>query len=152
MEPTTAVPTQREPLETVRKRRAAMHEALVAFETSLATPAAGRDEAWREDVTLALTELHEAFNDHVTATEGPDGLYADITRAHERLANPVRRLGAEHVEISNDIAELEALLAGSEATEGIRALATALIARFARHRQRGADLVYEAYDVDIGGE
>ncbi len=152
MEPTAEVPTQREPLETVRKRRAALHEALVEFETSLAAPAAGREDDWRADVSVALGGLREAFTEHVAVTEGPDGLYADITHDHERLANPVRRLGAEHVSISNDLTEIEALLAGSEASEGVRALATALIGRLAHHRQRGADLVYEAYNVDIGGE
>jgi hypothetical protein len=28
---------------------------------------------------------------------------------------------------------------------------TALLVALAKHRQRGADLIYEAYDVDIGG-
>jgi hypothetical protein len=35
---------------------------------------------------------------------------------------------------------------------GVRAAATSLLARLARHRQRGADLVFEAYQVDVGGE
>ena len=29
--------------------------------------------------------------------------------------------------------------------------ATELVGRVVRHRQRGADLIYEAYEVDIGG-
>ena len=33
----------------------------------------------------------------------------------------------------------------------MRAELTALLVALARHRQRGADLVYEAYAVDIGG-
>jgi len=33
----------------------------------------------------------------------------------------------------------------------IRAELTTLLVALARHRQRGADLVYEAYDVDLGG-
>jgi hypothetical protein len=34
----------------------------------------------------------------------------------------------------------------------LRALGTELVATLARHRQRGADLVYEAYEFDIGGD
>jgi hypothetical protein len=36
--------------------------------------------------------------------------------------------------------------------EAVRELAIALLAKLSRHRQRGADLVYEAYQTDIGGE
>jgi hypothetical protein len=36
-------------------------------------------------------------------------------------------------------------------SERKRADLTTLLVALARHRQRGADLVYEAYDVDIGG-
>jgi hypothetical protein len=36
--------------------------------------------------------------------------------------------------------------------DAIRALATALLGRLARHRQHGADLIYQAYQVDLGGE
>lgn len=34
----------------------------------------------------------------------------------------------------------------------IRDLGTALLGRLVRHRQRGFDLVFDAYDFDIGGE
>ena len=53
---------------------------------------------------------------------------------------------------------LEALLAlvdgsgGTEDVEQVRALGTSLLGRIVRHRQRGADLVYEAYEVDVGGD
>ena len=35
--------------------------------------------------------------------------------------------------------------------DDLRTELTALLAALAKHRQRGADLVYEAFDVDIGG-
>jgi len=40
----------------------------------------------------------------------------------------------------------------ADQVDAIRAHGTALLARLARHRQRGADLIHEAYEVDIGGE
>jgi len=36
--------------------------------------------------------------------------------------------------------------------DSVRDLGTALLGRLVRHRQRGSDLVFEAYEVDIGGE
>ena len=41
---------------------------------------------------------------------------------------------------------------GTEDVEQVRALGTSLLGRIVRHRQRGADLVYEAYEVDVGGD
>ena len=38
-----------------------------------------------------------------------------------------------------------------EWVERLRSVLTSLLVALARHRQRGADLVYEAYAVDIGG-
>ena len=34
----------------------------------------------------------------------------------------------------------------------VRGLGTALLGRLVRHRQRGSDLIFEAYQFDIGGE
>jgi hypothetical protein len=42
-------------------------------------------------------------------------------------------------------------LDGDEVTRA-RELGTELLGSIVRHRQRGADLVYEAYEVDIGGD
>jgi hypothetical protein len=39
-----------------------------------------------------------------------------------------------------------------ERSTRVRELGTQLLATLSRHRQRGADLVYEAYQVDIGGD
>jgi len=39
-----------------------------------------------------------------------------------------------------------------EDIEAVRALGTDVVADISRHRQRGADLIYEAYEHDIGGE
>jgi hypothetical protein len=36
--------------------------------------------------------------------------------------------------------------------ERVRQRADELLAALSRHRQRGADLVYEAYATDLGGE
>jgi hypothetical protein len=54
--------------------------------------------------------------------------------------------------------QVESLLARVTASDlvgdvdKVRDLGTALLGRLVRHRQRGSDLVFEAYEFDIGGE
>ena len=55
-----------------------------------------------------------------------------------------------------DITALLDKLAGSgeqdpPPVDAIRTAVLELLGEIARHRQRGADLIFEAYDVDIGG-
>jgi seryl-tRNA synthetase len=62
---------------------------------------------------------------------------------------------ADHVTIGERLEGLLSLtgltLDGDEVTR-VRELGTELLGSIVRHRQRGADLVYEAYEVDIGGD
>ncbi len=53
--------------------------------------------------------------------------------------------------ISTDDAARPAGL-GMEDVAALRDLGTSLLGRLVRHRQRGSDLVYEAYEFDIGGD
>ena len=40
---------------------------------------------------------------------------------------------------------------GTDAVEAVRVAAVDVLGAISRHRQKGADLVWEAYSVDIGG-
>jgi hypothetical protein len=143
-------------LEEVRRRRSELRDAMAALETALAAAAPSRDTAhWVERVHTALVELAGDLRQHVALTEGPDGLYQDLLRTAPRLSGPVASLTEDHARIGTALDE--ALLhtdgrATSVDVEQVRALGTALLGRIVRHRQRGADLVYEAYEVDVGGD
>jgi ABC-type transporter Mla subunit MlaD len=83
-------------------------------------------------------------------------MYGDILRTAPRLNFAVDRLASEHDDIRTSITALAKLvddLSGpdTDAIERIRDEGTNLLARLGRHRQRGADLVFEAYAQDIGG-
>jgi hypothetical protein len=140
-------------LEAVRRRRADLRLSLGAVEHALASPASGRAVVWGEIVHRTLEELREEFDEHIDVTEGPDGLHEAILAAAPRLMHAVQVLTAEHAAVR---AEIAALLAASEPpvtdedVPGLREEATRLIAHVIRHRQRGADLVYEAYETDLG--
>jgi hypothetical protein len=143
-----------EPVGVARTRRAELLAAITALEGALATPA--RDPSWSARVQARTDRLATAFDDHIDATEGPDGMYADILRTAPRLQFAVARLAAEHDEARMAVTALGKLvddLSGPDrdAIERIRDEGTNLLAMLGRHRQRGADLVFEAYEQDIGG-
>ena len=153
MEP--VLPASYQDLEVLRRRRAELRESLSALEQALAGPAPGRVEAWTERVHVALVELSADFREHVETTEGRDGLYHGVLATAPRLSNAVATLTREHVEIKRVLDDLLLCLTQprvNESVDAVRDLGTALLGRLVRHRQRGADLVYEAYEADIGGE
>ncbi|HYN96264.1 MAG TPA: hypothetical protein VES42_20665 [Pilimelia sp.] len=119
------------------------------------------EPAWRRTVGDRLAPLRRAFAEHVGATEGPDGLYRELLDQAPRLAHGVDGLVLEHRALLAAIERLHARLRAAEAgpdrlggsaAEQLRGSAADLLQALARHRQRGADLVYEAYETDIGGE
>jgi hypothetical protein len=141
-------------LDAVRVRRAELRSSLNFLELCLAAPASGREVVWGETVHDALVNLAGDFGAHVEVTEGPGGLHQAILGAAVRLTNAVTELTAEHVQIATEIAELVADSAApvipSDVGE-LRDRTTRLLGHLVRHRQRGADLIYEAYQTDIGG-
>ena len=53
-------------------------------------------------------------------------------------------------EIAEAVAASEPPVTNDDVAD-LRERGTDLLARLSRHRQRGADLIFEAYDTDIGG-
>jgi hypothetical protein len=144
-------------LDEARQRRRTLHDSLVRLEEKISSPAAGRMPTWTATVTKGLTEVRDAFDQHVSATEKPDGLYAEILERAPRLEANVQRLKDEHPTIAQSCEAMLSRLDATEIGEGEWPLDQArddlqrFIGTVIRHRQRGADLVWEAYNVDIGG-
>jgi hypothetical protein len=154
MQPSSSTP-ERAFLEDVRCRRAELLESMRAVEQALAAPAPGRQVRWAERVHVSLVELSADFREHIDVTEGPDGLYAELRRTAPRLSGAVARLTREHALIRDLIDNLLACASEPEVHEDVdrvRDLGTALLAKLLRHRQHGSDLIYEAYEAEIGGE
>ena len=154
MEPNPST-TEQKLLYDLRRRRAELLESMRAVERALASPAPGRQAHWAEGVHVALVELAADFREHITITEGLNGLYGELLVTAPRLQGAVARLIREHALIKDQIDDLVAAAGPPDAAENVetvREMATALLARLLRHRQRGSDLVFEAYQADIGGE
>jgi hypothetical protein len=151
----TTEPRSPDAIESVRMRRAGLKSAMSGLEIAIAAPAPGREDEWTHGVRDAVTVLHEVWTRHVLDTEAPGAFLDELVEASPRLANAALRLREEHATILADLLRIEDELArlpvGGDRVEALRTDLTNVLVALARHRQRGADLVYEAYDVDIGG-
>ena len=129
-----------------------------ALELALAAPYANRVD-WVTHVRDALDVVHEVWTRHIVETEAPGAFLDELVGEAPRLSTPASRLRREHSEILGviDRAEkwLEQVLLDDDDdvvwVDELRADLTAMLAALARHRQRGADLIFAAYAVDIGG-
>jgi hypothetical protein len=144
-------------LDEARQRRRTLHDTIWHREEAISSPAAGRIPEWTASVLKEMIGVRDAFGQHVIVTEKPDGLYDEILERAPRLEGNVRRLREEHPEIVKKIEEtvtrLEQVDIGMDAwpLDQARDDLQRFIGLVIRHRQRGADLVWEAYNVDIGG-
>jgi hypothetical protein len=147
----------------LRRRRAELLEAIRSLEQALAAPVPSGQIRWVQRVSDALLELSGDFHDHVELTEGVDGLYRRVIRTSPRLGHVVERLTADHASLTGLISELLTVVGKAAGTfargdsmaadlDDVRERGTVLIAALVRHRQRGSDLMYEGYSVDIGGQ
>ena len=147
-----------EAIEGVRSRRAGLRVAMSALEDALAGPAPHRVDEWRRNVREALTALHEVWTRHIVETEAPGAFLDELVEEAPRLSTPAARLRREHNEVLGVINRSEKALGQvlldddhDRFVDAMRADLTEMLCALAHHRQRGADLIFAAYDVDIGG-
>jgi hypothetical protein len=145
------LPPDEPALAAARRHRAELLQSIHQFERALAVPAG--DPGWHRQVADHLAGLREAVTEHVVVTEGPHGLYGELLDHAPRLCRGVSMLIREHAALLSAADALHARLADPAVpVELARGWASDLLRELSRHRQRGADLVYEAYATDIGGE
>ena len=95
---------------------------------------------------------------HIVETEAPGAFLDELVDEAPRLSTPAARLRREHNEILGVInraeKSLDQVLLDDDHdvfVDALRADLTEMLCALAHHRQRGADLIFAAYDVDIGG-
>ena len=145
-------------IESVRSRRAGLRAAMSDLEQALAAPAPHRVDEWRRGVRESLTALHDVWTRHIVETEAPGAFLDELVDEAPRLSTPAARLRREHNEILGVITRAEKALDQvlldddhDAFVDALRADLTEMLCALAHHRQRGADLIFAAYDVDIGG-
>jgi len=141
-------------LEAAAQRRRELRDALVALEHAISSPSQDT-ETWREGVAAQLAALGDAFAEHVAETEGAGGLYDEMEEIAPHVHGKARRLREEHPPLTQAIVDAAARFAGpfTEGTDldAVRDDMQRLMGRVVRHRSHGADLVWAAYELDIGG-
>lgn len=138
-----------------RKRRKRLRQCMDELEATIAAPAPMRERMWSQALASALDTLADAFEHHVTETEAAGGFLQQVTADAPRLHPAVKRLRKDHADIGVLVADLRTRAGEATGDEEpspaqLRAQALDLLGRLAQHRQSGADLIYEAYLVDIG--
>jgi hypothetical protein len=142
----------RETLDAIQVRRDAFYEATLTFEAALAAPAGDRPADWAAALGGPIAELHDVLEAHITATEGPDGLFAEIRDEAPRLIHATERLAAEHDPLRQAtaaLAEQARSVSDADGVEAVREAGLDLIHRLLLHRHRGAELVYDAQWLDV---
>jgi len=142
-------------LEAVRQRRSTLRASMEHLRQALAAAAAESTDSSCGAVSAAARELQARLAAHIEATEGPDGFHHDMLTAAPRLAHGVATLVLEHTRLTAMVSELMARSGREGAAEDIEAIEAAgarLVGAVNQHLQRGSDLIYEAFESDLGGQ
>ena len=139
-------------VDRIRARRTELRTAEEQLASAAATPSADRLDLWWAKVSHATSVLAARFHEHVDDTERAGGLFDEIATAAPRLSSDVDRLRNDHRDIAAALRALSqgAAPTGPEAIVARREQILEVLSQLARHRFSGSDLLYEAYQVDIG--
>lgn len=133
-----------------RNARERLYDSILRVSDAITAPTAS-GERWHRRLRHEVEALQRALTEHVLESESPDGLLRQIEGQAPHLAREVDELRVEHVELEAACDGLMDWIDEPRPAATLRRQVMTLLGRFATHRHRGADLVYEAYGVDLGG-
>jgi hypothetical protein len=137
-------------LDAVRVRRAGLRAACERLRAAL-PDRAGSSGPNAAELTVAAADVDRLWQRHIDQTEAPDGVLAQILGDAPRLAPMITRLRADHPEVTRRLrAAADSLAAGPGLLEAADHLRAALAA-IDKHVGGGGELIYLAYNVDLGG-
>lgn len=142
----------RELLDAVRVRRDRLYDAILSVERALASPAGDNAEGWAAALTAPVNSLQEVLNDHVSGTEGAEGLFEQMREDAPHLLPALERLRVDHDPLLDGTRELIDALPNVRDDDGVdlvRLHALDLLRHLLEHRHRGAELLYDAYAIDV---
>ncbi|HSJ28975.1 MAG TPA: hypothetical protein VLB67_12250 [Acidimicrobiia bacterium] len=130
------------------QQREPLLSAIQRLEAAAARP--GSAPGWADGVGLAVEAVADALGRHIAATEGKGGLLEEVLEGAPRLTAEVAAIEAEHEDLERAIERVRVSLQRPSEVRAIRRRVIRLLGHLVDHRQRGSDLVYEAYSVDLG--
>jgi hypothetical protein len=132
--------------EQVVSRRQELYETMTNLEGALARSSGAAD--WRIDIESALSDLETALKSHINQVEGEDGLFAEIVERAPHLQPAMDTLRDEHRSLESACHRALSMSA-DWSPQVLRRRANALLVGLALHRQSGAELLFDAFNVDI---
>ncbi|MDH3302524.1 MAG: hypothetical protein OES24_18645 [Acidimicrobiia bacterium] len=112
---------------------------------------------------MAVDHAVARISEHIAQTEGPGNILDEIVAMAPRLDRQVKQLKVDHEHLEKAAHTLALAVAElssehddltpeqiEDAAIAVRNQAVEVMGQITRHRQRGADLLYEAYHVDLG--
>lgn len=136
----------------VEARRERLRALMDRLEAGLAEPPEAPLDTWRDRVIVIADNLATAVDDHIRDTEGVDGFFDEMLDTAPRLSDRVDQLRLDHRTLARDSAAFRATLDGNRTDELVdvaRSTGKALLEDLERHRDLGAELLYECYWVDV---
>jgi hypothetical protein len=137
-------------LRTALGTRIRLYESILAVREAIGAPL-GSGFGWRRRLMRDLERLRVAVEVHVDKTEASEGLLDEILEQAPRLAREVEGLRLEHTKLRDECERVIARVEEFESAASIRRMVMSFLGILAHHRHRSADLVYEAFGVDLGG-
>lgn len=127
-------------------RRQDLYDEMRRLESSVARPSGLAD--WRIEIEASLASLEESLASHVHQVESENGLFAEILEKSPHLAANIEALTEEHEELMTACHQALSM-AADWSPPTLRRKVNVLLVRLAVHRQFGAELLFDAYNVDI---
>jgi hypothetical protein len=131
-----------------------MVRAVLAMEEALASPAPGRERAWKDRIRRELAVVTGLLQEHCSSAEDSDGLLTQVESALGR-SYEVMEARREHDRLVHEAVTLLAALEEFPDEEPltyqqVRSRAAGFTAALRRHQAREADLLMLAYARDVG--
>lgn len=145
---------QQDAVAQVRADRDKTLVAMHALERALAAAAPGRQQEWADNVLTALEKLETTLEEQTGNGDRSDSLLSDIEQLDPRFSYRVSQLRQQLEDIRRTAASLRMQLRQPSETPpdyaDIRQRLAWLLTALRHHRAREIDLMFEAYNLDLG--
>lgn len=132
----------------ITERRLDLYEAMQRLEAAAARSTSQPD--WVDGMRESLQNLDEALEHHVTEIESDNGLFDEVMERSPHLAPDIEMLRVEHDQLTSHCrAALDRASAHDPDRGELRRRALSILGRIAMHRQSGAELLYDAFNIDL---
>ncbi len=141
-------------IEELRSDHARVLAAIEALERAARAPSPRRRVEWLTNVRVALSQFHKATDREGQHESAPTGVLEVIRDSEPRLAAEVDHVEQAYRQLSQNIGKLAQSLEQADPEQidvaAVRREISQLLAEYHQLQAREVDLVYDAYNTDIG--